>query len=569
MLHQDLLKSDDINSAMLVIDNSLLTGEKIRNLTQLKQVINHFSRFYSFYRHKKDTNKYIELFVVLIKNCLAPKIYPKEQLIDKIIYTFYHYRGYDDITIEFDNIYIANLNQGWIPEENYFVKMIKDRLISYDYVLTILNMIPTLPKKLILNCSDLFSPVFGKPSYKITHHNVLTSGYGKKYIKPEFTEKDHLEFLQKYLNQDLNEFYFNIYSHISVYVIQSMSYTEIYRYIIKQFTDKNLKISNKLFLLINTKKQFTHDVIKEYIDLVDNFTEDETMAFYSSTCHSFDVIFKELLNQKKIKIIDNFELLKSLLDNKLSRTLELFDTIYCGKKTSELLYYILSKKIIDKKEIEFIKNYIINNSIEIDDALFVAFANTDMITLLEYCFENKYQLSDSIVFRMHSPNIGKQLIIANNYNYYITDVVFNHITQILYHAVKTVDDVCVLIKSVSIYKNDDDKDFIKKKEEITAYYNRLKSYQTLLTINYNDIITKEMIVTADKASVRYYLLNKYLEQQKGVNEKVDKETKDTPDTNETNGKVDGVTKPIIKKVIKKVVKKIVKVEKKNVDNLDV
>lgn len=149
---------------------------------------------------------------------------------------------------------------------------------------------------------------------------------------------------------------------------------------------------------------------------------------------------------------------------------------------------------------------------------------------------------------------------------HITDDIFNHIIQILFNAGKAVDDVCALIKSISIYKNDDDKDFVKKKEEIITYYNRLKSYQSSLTINNYDIITPEMIVNADKASVRYYLLNKYLEQQKGVKVNVDEETK------ETNGEIKETkeTKPIIKKVVKKVVKKVEKkVEKINVDNLGV
>lgn len=549
MLHENLLNSIDLISAMLIIENTLITGEKIRNQTHLKQVINHFSRFYSYYRHKKDTNKYIELYVALIKNCLAPKIYPKEQLLDKIVHTFYNCRRYDDddITINYDNIYIANLNQGWIPDEDYFVKIIKDKIISYDCVLSILDKVPILQKKSIFKCSDLFSPVFGKVSYKLTPYNISTTGYGKKYIKPEFTEIEQLEFLQKYCNLDLNEFYESIFSHISAYIIQSTSITIIYRYIIKQFTEKNLKISNKLFFLINDKIQFSHENIKEYIDFIENLTENETTNFYSSTCYSFNVIFTELLNQKKIKLIDNFKDLKPLLDNNLSRTLELFDTIYCGNKTSELLYYILSRKFIDKKEIEFIKKYITNNSIEIDDVLFVAFANVDMISLLEYCFENKYQLSDSVVLKMHSKKIIEQLKIANNYNYYISDVTFNHITQILFQHLQLVNDVCVLIKSVSIYKNDDDKDFIKKKEEIISYFNRLKSCQTSLSINYNDIITPEMIVNADKTSVRYYLFNKYLEQQKGVNEENKNEK----------------TKPFIKKVVKKVIKKVVNIKKED------
>ena len=81
---------------------------------------------------------------------MAPKLFLKEPTIDNIIGTFCYYRGYDDVNINVDKIFITNLNQGWIPEENYFVKMIKDRYISYDSVLTILDMIPTLPKKLIL-----------------------------------------------------------------------------------------------------------------------------------------------------------------------------------------------------------------------------------------------------------------------------------------------------------------------------------------------------------------------------------------------------------------------------------
>ncbi len=60
MLHEDLLNSVDLNSAMLVIENSLLTGEKITNQTQLKQVINHFSKFFNYYKsNHKDTQKYI------------------------------------------------------------------------------------------------------------------------------------------------------------------------------------------------------------------------------------------------------------------------------------------------------------------------------------------------------------------------------------------------------------------------------------------------------------------------------------------------------------------------------
>lgn len=171
--------------------------------------------------------------------------------------------------------------------------------------------------------------------------------------------------------------------------------------------------------MINQYIKFNDSSIKEYIDLVENFTDDECLKFYSSSSYSFDVIFTELLNQKKIKLIDKFEDLKSLLDNKLSKVLELFDKIYCNKKTSELLHYILSPKkfLIGQKEIEFIKNYIKNNSIEIDDELFVVIANAELITLLEYCFENKFQLTNSIVLKIHTTKIIDELKLANNYNY--------------------------------------------------------------------------------------------------------------------------------------------------------
>jgi len=566
MLHEDLLNSIDLNSAMVIIEISLVTGDKIKNQTQLKQVINHFSRFYSFYRNKKDTQKYLDLYVALIKNCLAPKIYPKEQLLDKIIYTFSHYRGFEDVTINFDGIYFANVNQGWIPEEKYFVKLIKDKIISYDCVKTILDMIPALSKELIFNCSDLFSPVFGKPSYKITSLNVLTSGYGKRYIKPEFTEIEHMEFLQKYLNldSDLNKFYESIFTHISEYIIQSSTITKIYQQIIKQFRDKDLKISYKLFLLINSKLEFNNSNVKEYINLIEKLTQEQFMTFYSYHCYTFGVIFTELRNQNKIKLINNFEDLKPLLDsNTLLRTLDLFDIIYCGEKTSELLYYILQNKkkfiSISTKEIEFIKKNIINNSIEIDDDLFLAFANADLSSLLEYCFENKYQLKNSIVLKMHSPKIYEQLIIANNYNYYVNDEVFNHITLLLFSVGKTVDDVCMLIKSCSIYKNDDDKDFIQKKEQIVTYYKSLNSYKTELSIYYNDKITPEMIVNADKPSVRYYLFNKYLEQQntKSVND-IDKKVNEEKNVEKNEEKT-------VKRIVKKVVKKVVKKQVENVE----
>ena len=55
-----------------------------------------------------------------------------------------------------------------------------------------------------------------------------------------------------------------------------------------------------------------------------------------------------------------------------------------------------------------------------------------------------------------------------------------------------------------------------------------------------------MIVNADKLSVRYYLMNKFLEQQKMVNQT-------NEEKNEETKQVNGETKQV-NKVIKKVVK---------------
>jgi hypothetical protein len=569
MLHDDLLNTIDYNSAMVVIENSLITGEKIKNQTQLKQVVTHLCRFYSFYRHKKDTPKYIDLFVALIKNCLQPKLYVKELLLDKIISIFYYYRGYDDVIIDFDKIYIVNINQGWIPDENYITKLITDKKITYDCVLIILKKITSLPKKILLNCSDLFAPVFGKVSNKLSQQNISISGYGKSYKNETYTENEHLLFLQKFCEIDINEFYSTVLSLNSNYIIQRTSITEIYRSLLKQFNDDNFKISNKLFLLINKEIAFDVDNVKEYIDLVKKLSISESITFYISQCHSFKIIFLELINQNKIDTINDFEVIKPLLISAPNKTLEIFDYIYFGEKNKNLLLQIIQSISISTSTStsstststsststlstnltsQFIKDYIINNSIEIDDDLFVSFANANLKDILEYCFENKYQLSDNIVLQMHSIQIYDQLKLANNYNYYITDNVFNHVHQLLFYCSRSVEDICSMLKSISIYKNEEDKDFIEKKQKIITYHSQLISYKNGITICFNDNITPEMIVNADKASIRYYLLNKFLKQQK-INYIID-HTTESP-------------KPIIKKVIKRVVKKIVKKTPENV-----
>jgi hypothetical protein len=534
MLHEDLLNTNDLNSAMHVIENSLITGEKIKNYTQLKRVITHLSKLYNYYAHKKDIQKYVDICIALIKNCLQPKLYLKDDAIEILLSSFYHYTTYYNISINnFNMLIISNIEQGWIPEENCLSKMITNKYITYENVFVLLEKINKLPKKLILQCVDLFYPVFGKILNKIE--------YGKTYKNSEYTEKEHLEYLQKYCQINLVEFYESIFERIDLYSIKFTSIIQIYKHILKQFSDNNLKISNKLFLLINNKIVFNkdNDNINEYINFVEKLTLDESILFYNSFSNSFDEIFTELKNQNKIETINNFENLNNLLNNTcgFKKLILHFDKIYSGEKNKTILSQILQtgkKHVIGNIEIDFIKKYIISNSIEINDELFILFANTNINSLLEYCFENKYQLTDTVVLKIHSTQIYEQLKIANIYNYYITDKVFNHVHQLLVYADKTVKDICSLLKSISIYKNDDDKDFITIKEQIISYHKQLELYKTSLTLDYNDNVTPEMIINADKPLIRYYLLNKYLEQQKSIKS----------------------TNTIIKKIIKKVVKKV-------------
>lgn len=543
MLYNDLLNALDINSAMHCIEDSLITEEKITTSIQLKNVITKFLR----YDYGDNGDKYIKLFIALIKNCLKPKLYISDSLFEKINNLIYRIKSSNKTLI-----YSANINQGWIPKETYFLKLISEFKIDYLDIINILKIAEVLPKKNILSCRDLFSPVYSFIDiFSQTKYSIQHSSYGKEPKSLTYTESDHLLFLQKFCDIDLNEFYKIIFANIGIYLIKNEIHTIIYQYMIKQFNENKLKISFELFLAVNKHITFVNHThaIKIYINLIDKLTAKDTRDFFSSTCYGFSELFNEMFLQQKIAQINDHDEIIMLLTKNFSLTITMFYQIYSGKKDMQLLIDILSIPFLNlstnnKYLIDFVKKYLEENSIEINNELFILFCNINMKDLIEYCFENKYCLTDSVILKIYSTNIIDNLKIANNYNYYITDKVFNHVYQILFYTnCNTNDEKISILKSLSIYKNEEDNAFIEKTQQLKIYNNQLNSYKTQNTINYKGIVTKEMIINADKPLVRQYLLDKYLEQNNNKNEDV------------TNEQCNKIVKKVIKRVVKKVVKK--------------
>ena len=549
MLLDDLTNSVDITGALHAIENSLITGEKLKNLTQIKQVLSHFGRIYSYYRNKKESTNYLNLFIALIKNCLAPKLFLKEIHLDKIHSSLYYPKYYDGIYL--DGVYLANLNQGWIPEDANLNKIIDESYISYSCLKTILDKNDSKSNKILLKCRDLFSPVYGPIKSNITYVENVT-GYGKRAVKETYDVKEHLLFLQNYVQLDLNEFYETIFNNINNYIIPKQTHVDIFNFMCDQFSDNKLFISKPLFFSVYKSITFGTKITK-ITDLLEPFSKDETLKLFTAfNNNNFDITLKKLIETNKIQKIESWDELSILLKNNFNQILTNFNKIYYGQQDKQLLINILTLKDQTIELDGFIKPFIESNNIELDDELFVSLANCNQKKMIEYFFENKYQLNESIVMKIFTPKIIDIIKMANEYHFYITDKSFNHIYQLLFYAGKTQDDIIPTLKLISIYKNED-KEFEDKKASIVTYGNELTVNSNIVSTSNLQKITKEMIVNANKPQTRYYLLEKYLEQLNTTPTMIDQET----NKQETN-KQDTLDQPKVKRIVKKVVKKIIK-----------